>query len=166
LLCSNNSISKFGDISNNIPNLHSLILTNNKISSFTDIEVLSGFRNLEHLSLIDNPIVAKLNYRMYIIFKIPCLKSLDFRKIRKTEREESAKYFKSVIGKAMLDDLLSEKHAKTQEIVELVLTNEQKEIVRQAILSATSKEEVELIEKRLKVRYIISLIFIFITFYH
>ena len=78
-LMNNNNISRISNtISNNIPNLNSLILTNNKISKLYDIENIILFKKLEHLSLLENPIVLNENYRLYIIYKMPLLKTLDY----------------------------------------------------------------------------------------
>ena len=42
---------------------------------------------------MNNPIVEKENYRLFVISRIPQLKVLDFQKVRKAEREESARIF-------------------------------------------------------------------------
>lgn len=65
-----------------IPNLETLVLTNNMIQDLAEIDNLCELKELKHLSLLFNPISTKEHYRPYIIFRLPQLKVLDFRKIK------------------------------------------------------------------------------------
>lgn len=58
-----------------------------------------------------NPITAKQHYRPYVIYKLPQLKLLDFRKIKMKEREEAKTLFKSKKGKEIRKEIM--KRAKT-----------------------------------------------------
>ena len=176
ILC-NNYISRVEALGHLVTNLTTLILTNNKISNLGEIDNIATFSHLEHLSLLENPVTFRPNYRYYVIHKMPTLKSLDFNKISKAEREAAQKYFKSVLGKAMLNDIAADKRTLADgetgslsnsaptvaapPAAPLVLTEEQKQIVREAIQAATTKEEVDAIEKSLKVRILL----LFMTHY-
>ena len=90
LYLSNNKISKIDPIlAQRIPFLQTLILSGNNISDLTDLIPLSGWSalkdknmyykpTLEGLSLIDNPVCKKPNYRLFLISLIPHLKVLDY----------------------------------------------------------------------------------------
>lgn len=167
LILNNNSISRIGsDLPEHLPKLTTVILTNNKVANISEIDRLSGCK-LECLSLLDNPITAKAQYRLYVIHKIPTLKWLDFKKVTQTEREESKKFFRTPAGKAFLgavaqeSKLLSESGAAgaaggaggagRNGGATPQLTEEQKALVKRAIEQATTREQIDLIERQLKV---------------
>lgn len=91
LLLNNNRIYKIAkNLEQSIPNLERLILTNNYIQELSDIDPLSTLKNLQALSLLNNPIASKENYRYYVINKLPNLKLLDFCKVKRSEREQAS----------------------------------------------------------------------------
>ena len=166
ILANNNYISRIGALGETLAEVTALILTNNRVSSLSEIDHIATLAKLEHLSLIDNPVVLKANYRQYVIHRIPSLKSLDYKKVQLAERQAATKYFKSVLGKALLSDIAGEGAGGGDEPTvassgparppeptkpPVALTEDEKRRVREAIESATSKEEIDLIEKRLKV---------------
>ena len=173
IFASNNYISKVGNLGEHLQSITVLVLTNNKIQDLTEINNIATLKKLEHLSLLDNPVMLKQNYRNYIIHKIPTLKSLDFQKILQKERENVTKYFKTAAGKALLNTLSSDKDSSSHDQVneeleanhesslnvpptptpQLTLSEEQKKLVRDAIQKAKSKDEIDLIEKHLKVSW-------------
>jgi U2 small nuclear ribonucleoprotein A' len=163
LIVNNNSVTRIGaGLAEHLPKLATVILTNNRLANMSEIDRLAECK-LESLSLLDNPIVAKSQYRLYVIYKIPTLKWLDFRKVQQTEREESAKFFKTPAGKAFLGAVaqeakfLSEGGGAGGAGGAVQLTEEQKAMVKRAIEAATTKEEIDLIERQLKVRRVGSL---------
>ena len=79
-------------------NLNSLTLTNNKISEFSEIDNLATCKKLEYLSLVDNPVIHKLYYRLYTIYKIPSLRVLDYQKVKKSERDAATTFFGSEVS--------------------------------------------------------------------
>lgn len=94
LLLNNNRITKIGkNLEQSLPNLERLILTNNYIQELSDIEPLTGLINLNTLSLLNNPLTKKDNYRLYVIHKLPGLKLLDFNKVKRSEREQAASLY-------------------------------------------------------------------------
>lgn len=76
-----------------------------------DLEPLSTLPNLQCLSLLHNPVTAKQHYRLYLIYKLPHLRLLDFRKVKTKEREEAKQLFKSKKGKELQKEIA--KRAKT-----------------------------------------------------
>lgn len=107
LLLNNNRICRISDnLEESLPNLESLILTNNHIQELGDLDPLSTIKHLTSLSLLKNPVSHKKHYRLYVIFKVPQLRTLDFRKIRKKERDEASVLFKGKKGKQLEKDIV------------------------------------------------------------
>ena len=77
------------------PKLDSVILTNNRLSKFEDIDNLSSCQTLQRLCLIGNLVCNLQDYRLYTIHKIPSLRVLDFQMVSQTERETASKLFSS-----------------------------------------------------------------------
>lgn len=65
-----------------VPNLHSLVLTNNRLVNLNEIDPLASLSKLMFLSLLDNNITKKPNYRLYVIHKLKSLRVLDFKKVK------------------------------------------------------------------------------------
>lgn len=105
LLLNNNRISKIErGLEEHVPNLHTIILTNNALSELGDLEPLMSCKNLTHLSVLDNPVTKKAHYRLYVIYKLPQLHVLDFNKVKLTERKEAEGLFRTSDG---LDNALA-----------------------------------------------------------
>lgn len=95
ILLNNNRISKVDSgLGEYVPNVHTIILTNNSIQELGDLEPLSELKKLTHLSLLDNPVTKKQYYRLYLIYKLPQLRVLDFNKVKLAEKKEAAILFK------------------------------------------------------------------------
>lgn len=86
-------------------------MTGNQIEDLGDVESLVALEQLTTLSLMHNPITAKQHYRLYLVYKLPQLKLLDFRKIKQKERDEARTLFKSKRGKEIQKDII--KRSKT-----------------------------------------------------
>jgi len=94
ILLNNNRISRISPgLDECLPKLESLILTNNKLTLLADLEPLAELASIQYLSLLHNPVTQKQNYRLYVIHLLPKLRVLDFRKVKKKERDESIKLF-------------------------------------------------------------------------
>ncbi|XP_066151887.1 U2 small nuclear ribonucleoprotein A' [Euwallacea fornicatus] len=157
LLLNNNRVIRIADhLEEYIPNLESLILTGNQIEDLGDVESLASLEKLTTLSLLHNPITAKQHYRLYLVFKLPQLKLLDFRKIKQKERDEAKTLFKSKRGKEIQKDII--KRSKTfipgGNMHNLAksrgLSDEEIKTIRDAINNANSLEEVERLQKILQ----------------
>lgn len=94
ILLNNNHIGKIATgLGESLPKLDTLILTNNRLVNLSDLDPLSDLITLKTLSLIDNVVTKKPYYRLYVIHKLPNLRLLDFKKIKEKERAESVKMF-------------------------------------------------------------------------
>jgi hypothetical protein len=107
------------------------------------------------------PYKGRQHYRLYTIKHIPTLKSLDFTKISKTERETADRLANSAAGAALESDVQQEKDNTTKTFVpgegrsaeESFVTNftpEQKELIRQMVAKAASPAEIEAIESSVR----------------
>lgn len=47
-----------------------------------EIDPLASLQKLQYLSLLDNNITKKPNYRLYVIYKLKSLRVLDFKKVK------------------------------------------------------------------------------------
>lgn len=145
-LFSNNHISTIdASISTQLLSLQYLMLTNNRITDLGQIDHLSGFAQLQHLSLVDNPVTRRPNYRLYTIHKLPSVKVLDFRKVKQKERQEAAELFASKDGMEIEDQVVAAKTAPPKK--KQGPTPEQLEAFRLAIANASSPEELDKLER-------------------
>ncbi|KAG8440737.1 hypothetical protein GDO86_006469 [Hymenochirus boettgeri] len=150
LLLNNNRICRIGEgLEQVLPNLTELILTNNSIMELGDLDSLASCKHLSYLCLLRNPVINKRHYRMYIIYKIPQVRVLDFQKVKEVEREEAANMFKGKRGAQLAKDIA--KRSKTF-IPGAGLPTEKKksgpspgdvEAIKNAIANASTLAEVE-----------------------
>lgn len=86
-----------------LPNLESLVLTNNRLSNIESISAIFLLKNLKRLSLINNPVTKIPNYKAIMIGMLPNLLYLDFQKINQMERNASELFIETNYpGKDML----------------------------------------------------------------
>lgn len=91
LLLSSNQICMVTDeVATKLLSLDTLVLNNNKIGEFEEIEGLKECSKLQYLSLMDNPITKKPHYRLTLISMLPQLRCIDFRKVTQAEREAAS----------------------------------------------------------------------------
>ncbi|KAF7838728.1 U2 small nuclear ribonucleoprotein A' [Senna tora] len=96
LLINNNRITRINpNIGEFLPKLHTLVLTNNRLVNLGEIDPLASLPKLQFLSLLDNNITKKANYRLYVIYKLKSLRVLDFKKVKNKERLEAQRLFAS-----------------------------------------------------------------------
>mmetsp|Transcript_32121 Transcript_32121/g.91095 ORF Transcript_32121/g.91095 Transcript_32121/m.91095 type:complete len:267 (-) Transcript_32121:363-1163(-) len=94
LLLSNNRITRIGkNLEGSIPRLEMLVLNNNRLANLSDIDPLASLPKLKYLSLLENAVTKKPDYRLYVISRLKHLKVLDFRKIKEKERAEAQAKF-------------------------------------------------------------------------
>ncbi|KAJ0571070.1 putative U2 small nuclear ribonucleoprotein A' [Helianthus annuus] len=143
-----------------LPKLHSLVLTNNRLVNLVEIDPLASLPKLQYLSLLDNNITKKPNYRLYVIHKLKALRLLDFKKVKQKERIEAAKLFASkeaeeeakkesvktfVPGEVPTDEPKEPEPSKP-----VGPTPEQIIAIKAAIVNSQTLEEVARLEKALK----------------
>ncbi|KHJ91014.1 leucine Rich repeat-containing domain protein [Oesophagostomum dentatum] len=137
------------DIGEKLPNLKILALTNNNITELGDIDPLANCKNLEYVTFIGNPITHKTNYRNYIIYKLPSVRVIDFKR----EREAARKMFKGKKGQKAREAIKRSTNAPADvengdvpRISGSALTPEDRVKIQNAIASARSLAEVEYLQ--------------------
>jgi U2 small nuclear ribonucleoprotein A' len=154
LLLSNNAISRIDSSffsPRQLPLLHTLLLTNNRILDFSDLEPLSVFaEQLAHLSLLDNPVTKKAHYRLWVLSRLPRLRSLDFKRVRPSEVAEAQRMFPEGEGAKTFEPGEALKSGSTEKR----LTAEQVAKVKAAIKAAKTLAEINRLERILQTGYI------------
>ncbi|XP_022774789.1 U2 small nuclear ribonucleoprotein A' [Durio zibethinus] len=163
LLINNNRITRINpNLGEFLPKLHTLVLTNNRLVNLVEIDPLSSLPKLQFLSLLDNNITKKPNYRLYVIHKLKSLRVLDFKKVKAKERLEAENLFAS----KEVEEEMKKESAKTitpkvvpnvsevaeeEQMPKLVApTPEQIIAIKAAIVNSQTLEEVARLEKALK----------------
>ncbi|KAF8514504.1 leucine-rich repeat-domain-containing protein [Gautieria morchelliformis] len=167
LLLANNRIATISPTLHlSAPNLTTIVLTNNNVTELGDLEPLRELRSLKFLSLVGNPVRERKWYREWLVWRLKSLRVLDFQRIRDKERTAAKSLFLTP------DDLptslattisstvtsISTKIAVSTDEPKPVapgkagrlMTAEEKERVKAAIVNATSAEEVRKLERSLK----------------
>ncbi|PIA41930.1 hypothetical protein AQUCO_02100044v1 [Aquilegia coerulea] len=163
LLINNNRITRINpNIGEYLPKVHTLVLTNNRLVNLAEIDPLSSLSKLRFLSLLDNNITKKPNYRLYVIYKLKSLRLLDFKKVKHKERVEAEKLFasKEAEEEAKREPVktftpgeilsVSEDHMEEQTPAVVAPTPEQIIAIKAAIVNSQTLEEVARLEKALK----------------
>jgi len=155
IMLNNNRILRLADgLGEVIPNLETLILTNNHLQELGDLDPLAEFTKLTYLSLLSNPVTSKQHYRPYVINKLPNLRVLDFRKVKLKEREEARKLFKSKKGKELAKEIAKTSQQQVSEMGGRTQVGgpsaEEARAIREAIAKATTLEEVGRLDQMLK----------------
>ncbi|OLY81499.1 U2 small nuclear ribonucleoprotein A' [Smittium mucronatum] len=78
-----------------IPNLNTLVLTNNYLEELVDLEPLKNLKFLESLIIIGNPVSRNSNFRSWIIYRFPQLRLLNLTRIKKSERIASLSLYET-----------------------------------------------------------------------
>ncbi|KAL3529021.1 hypothetical protein ACH5RR_008343 [Cinchona calisaya] len=163
LLLNNNRITRINpNLGELLPKLHSLVLTNNRLTNLVEIDPLASLPKLQFLSLLDNNITKKPNYRLYVIHKLKSLRVLDFKKVKQKERLEANGLFasqeaeeeaKKVSAKTFVTgEVLSTPEVPKEELPPkpAAPTPEQILAIKAAIVNSQTLEEVARLEQALK----------------
>jgi len=152
IMLSNNHVARIQpDLHEAIPNLEVLVLANNRISLLSEIDKLAGFKRLKLLNLADNPVRNQRHYRLYVIHKIPPLELLDYDRVRQKERKEADSLFSSQTGKQFVQGVKTQGQAMAKDFSHggVILSDEQKRIILNALQNATTEEEIQRFQKML-----------------
>ncbi|CAN1234595.1 U2 small nuclear ribonucleoprotein A' [Linum perenne] len=167
LILNNNRITRISPILGEfLPKLHTLVLTNNRLVNLVEIDPLASLPKLQYLSLLDNNITKRPNYRLYVIFKLKSLRVLDFKKVKAKERAEAESLFAS----KEVEEEAKKEVAKTPAPIEVQNdadaaeeqqnakvvgpTPEQIVAIKAAIVNSQTLEEVARLEKVLTISLI------------
>lgn len=167
-----------------IPSLQTLVLTNNSISDLGQVAHLSKLRQLEYLSLMGNPVSREKNYREFVIWKVPSVRVLDFRRVRNQERELAKQLMETEDGRPsalaasimrkrggegegeagpadaeMHEDLVKQRTFEPGKPANgaagRLMTVEEKKAIEEAIEKSESLEEIRRLEEKLRLGYTI-----------
>ncbi|KAG6820753.1 hypothetical protein H0H93_012017 [Arthromyces matolae] len=172
LLLANNRITTISSsIHLSVPNLTTLVLTNNTIAELGDLEPLRELRHLKYLSLIGNPVREKKWYREWLAWRFPGLRVLDFQRIRDKERQAGKALFVTPDGlptalATAIQTTITTQTSKVQLTTDepkpampsgkagRLMSKEDQERVKAAIAKATSVEEIRKLERSLREGYL------------
>ncbi|KAF2288435.1 hypothetical protein GH714_007466 [Hevea brasiliensis] len=162
LLINNNRITRINpNIGEFLPKLHTLVLTNNRLVNLVEIDPLASLPKLQFLSLLDNNITKKPNYRLYVIHKLKSLRVLDFKKVKSKERVEAGNLFasKEVEEEAKKESAKTFTPGEAPNVIDVAEeqqnpkvvapTPEQIIAIKAAIVNSQTLEEVARLEKAL-----------------
>ena len=155
LLLINNRITYIeNDFAINCPKLENLILTNNKISDIEVIDNISSCKTLLRLSLVNNLVTKLKYYRLYVIYKMPNLRVLDFQKVKKIEKEEAMRLFESEEGEKIIENIrnknFSEDDKEFKKGLENIKNNEKvNRIIADKIKNTNNYEDLMNIKKKI-----------------
>ncbi|XP_055230467.1 U2 small nuclear ribonucleoprotein A'-like [Gorilla gorilla gorilla] len=150
MLVNNNRICRIGEgLDQALPCLTELILTNNRLVELGDLDPLASLKSLTYLSILRNPVTNKKHYRLYVIYKVPQVRVLDFQKMKLKERQEAEKMFKGKRGSQLAKDIA--RRSKTFNPGAGLPTDKKKggpspgdvEAIKNAIANASTLAEVE-----------------------
>jgi U2 small nuclear ribonucleoprotein A' len=161
LLLARNRISTIQPtLAASLPNLTVLALAANNLSELADLDPLSRFTRLTHLSLLDNPVTRKENYRYWVIWRCPSVRFLDYRKVKDVEREAAGRLFGSVSEPSALAARIMGIKSRTFDISEPLnggqkeytvrLSAAERKSIEARIRAAKSLEEVARLERELR----------------
>ncbi|KAJ6604277.1 leucine-rich repeat-domain-containing protein [Mycena vulgaris] len=171
LLLANNKVSHISpSIHISVPNLTTLVLTNNQFTELGDLEPLKELRYLKYVSLMGNPVREKKWYREWLAWRLPGLRVLDFQRIRDKERQTAKTLFLTAENlptalATTLSTTVSTQSTKTAITTDepkaaplmgkagRLMSKEDAEKVKAAIAKATSMEEVRRLERSLREGY-------------
>ncbi|KAI5795608.1 leucine-rich repeat-domain-containing protein [Geopyxis carbonaria] len=161
LLLARNRISTIQPtLANSIPNLTVLVLTSNNLSELADLDPLSKFKRLTHLTLLENPVTRKDHYRHWIVWRCPSVRFLDYQKVKDAERKRATELFGTAKEPTQLAATIIGVKSRTFDMGEPMgvgkkeyavrLTAEERKKIEEKIKAAKSLEEVARLETELR----------------
>jgi len=127
------------------------------MSSISEIDNLATCRSLVRLSLVDNLVTKLKFYRLYVIYKLPNVRVLDFQKVKLKEKMAAKKLFEGSKGKEIIEEMLAKKFKGADEndeevknIQNTLKDDTKKKMILSLINNATSLDEIKKIEKSLQ----------------
>ncbi|KAL3419774.1 U2 small nuclear ribonucleoprotein A [Phlyctema vagabunda] len=162
LLARNRIASVQPTLANSIPNLTTLVLTANIFAELADLDVLANFNCLTHLTLLENPVTRKENYRLWVVWRCPTVRFLDYKKVKDFERKQAAEIFGTAAEPSALASTIMGVKSKTFDIpangtvtatssknYRVKLTDKERKKVEELIKNAKSLQDIIRLEKEL-----------------
>ena len=164
LLLARNRIRTFAPkLASTLPNLKHLVLTANHVTELADLDPLRNFQRLTHLTLLDNPVARKEHYRLYVIWRCPGVRFLDFQKVKDAEREKAKELFGTQEEPTQLASKIMGVKSRTFEVPSeldgtdagsgkasrVKLTEKERKKVEELIRNAKSLSDIARLEKEL-----------------
>lgn len=152
------------NLADSLPNLQTLVLTSNNVVELADLDPLRRLGRLTHLSLMENPVVRKENYRYWIIWRMPSIRFLDFQKVKDVERQKAKELFGTQEEPSALASKIMGTKSRTFEVgavntngravpadksMRVKMTETEKKRVEKMIREAKSLQEIARLEKEL-----------------
>jgi len=155
LILVNNRISRIAeDAFSGLPNLTSLVMTNNRLEKMTDIEPVLKIKSLERLALLENPLTKIKHYRPYIIFKCSdVLRILDFNRIKARDRKAASALLSGERGEKLIAEIAPLRTSSVTDSAAAAAkapSSAAIERIKKAIAEAETIEEVTRLERALK----------------
>jgi len=164
LLLNNNRVSRIDPgLGRALPKLQTLVLTNNQLTTLTELEPLAHAPTITSLALVDNPVTKAKDYRAFVIALLPRLKVLDYKRVKPAERAAAEAAFRSSRKPAPLKgpsggaagggEVLAVEQTNgggAATAVRAAPTEAQVAQIRVAISAASSLEEVQKLEAALR----------------
>ncbi|QIW98812.1 hypothetical protein AMS68_004330 [Peltaster fructicola] len=159
LLCSRNRIRSIqSNLAKSLPNVTTLVLAQNNISELAELESLRDFARLTHVSLVDNPVTGRENYRYWILHLAPQIRFLDFQKVKDVERKRATELFgtakepneqaRSILASRSKNaGSFAPRLNGSAKQSQLKLTDQEKKSIETLIRSAKTLAEVQQLEK-------------------
>ncbi|KAL4949296.1 leucine-rich repeat-domain-containing protein [Aspergillus filifer] len=164
LLLARNRVRQIqSNIASSVPNLNTLVLTANNIAELADLDPLRGLTKLTHLVCLENPVTRKDHYRLFLIWRIPSIRFLDYRKVKDAEREQAAELFGTATEPSSLASQILGVKSRTFDVpsgsdadrpsaekrLRVKLTDAERKRIEKMIREAKSLQEITRLEREL-----------------
>ncbi|KAL4794563.1 leucine-rich repeat-domain-containing protein [Aspergillus venezuelensis] len=164
LLLARNRVRQIqSNIASSVPNLNTLVLTANNIAELADLDPLRGLTKLTHLVCLENPVTRKDHYRLFLIWRIPSIRFLDYRKVKDAERTQAAELFGTASEPSSLASQILGVKSRTFDVpsgsdadrppaekrLRVKLTDAERKRIEKMIREAKSLQEITRLEREL-----------------
>ncbi|EWC47971.1 U2 small nuclear ribonucleoprotein A' [Drechslerella stenobrocha 248] len=160
LLARNRIASIQPTLASSVPNIYCIALQNNNLAELVDLVPLGRLTKLIHLVLLENPVTRKDNYRLFVIWKCPTVRYLDYERVRDAERKAAEKLFGTeddptaaaaqILGVKSRHFDVSSVDPRGEKNFKTTYTQNEKTRIQDMIRNAKSLEEVARLEKQLR----------------
>jgi len=151
LYFTNNRIARIAPkLGTNLPQLHTLVIMNNKLENLGDLEPLRDLPTLRSLSLNNNNVQKKRNYRLFVVYLLPKLKVLDWSKVTAEEKRQARALFKEMNPSTTKESLEKTFVPVTSDNHAVNKTPEEIEAIKKLIENAKTLDQVQFLERSLQ----------------